>query len=229
MYREGLHKEDIRSKLSKDFAVPPQALACWAQHVHDQIDASLDNLPEPSHAPLGPAHAPVYGPREKAAMQGLLSRYICIPVDKLSNNMFLACKCVMAEAQVTEIDGGLADQEPTFQQTASTPQDIIAAAQAMLQDTQLKSGASRLPFQYPIVKLHKQPQLAFRFITACSSFHLQHAAFWVTQLMRSVEGDVGRIWKGIKFPSNCGSRMWMSTQLNSAHSFDCQIQHIPQP
>ena len=105
----------MQAKLSRQFHVAPAQLDGWAQHVIAAFDAALATMPAPSDLPLGPQSAPAYGQREKAAMRDLLSRFICIPVDKLSNNMFLACRCVLADAQVTEISGGLADQDATFQ------------------------------------------------------------------------------------------------------------------
>ena len=134
-------------------------------------------------------------------MKSLLSRYICVSVDKLSNNMFLACRCVMAAAQVAEITGGLDDQDATFAESTATAADIFADAQTVLLGAQIDPSDQRLPFQYPIPKLHK-PQLAFRFITACSRFFLKNMALWVTRLMRTIECELGRIWRQLNFPSD---------------------------
>ena len=159
----------FKQRMAKKFNVQEHMLTPWCTEAMAKIHVAMQQLPSPTLTPLGPQDAPTYGHAEKAAMASLLEKYICCSVDKLSNNMFLACKHVMAQAQVDEIESAINEQDPTYISVPSSLQDISLAADTIFAQSQIDRAEASLPFLYPIPKVHK-PQLAFRFITACTKF-----------------------------------------------------------
>ena len=87
----------------------------WATEVMTRISTALQHLPGPSFADLGPLDAPCYGGAEKAAITLLLQDYMCTSVDKLSNNMFLPYKHLMAHFQVDEIESAITEHDATYE------------------------------------------------------------------------------------------------------------------
>ena len=191
----------FKGRMARKFDIQEDLLTPWCSDILSKLQTSMQLLGDPSFAQLGPQHAPSYGRAERAAMDELLGQYICTSVDKLSNTMFLACKCIMAQAELTEINSAVLDQDPTYVRVEQSIGDIFGAAASIVEEAGLEPGEQTLPFLHPIPKLHK-PQLAFRFITVCSKFHLSEMAVWVTRLMRAIEPDLTALWGTLDFPAS---------------------------
>ena len=209
----------FKANMARKFEVQQHVLTPWCSDVLSKMHASVHALGDPTFTSLGPQGAPIYGRAERTAMEELLKDYICTSVDKLSNTMFLACKCAMATAQLNEIGAAVSQQDATYVRMEMPSYDIFRAADPVLEEAQLELGEQTLPFLHPIPKLHK-PQLAFRFITVCSKFHLSTMAVWISRLMRAIEPDLIGIWRdNLQFPATIKFGIyppWMmhnSTQL----------------
>lgn len=193
--------QSFKQRMAAKFEMDEHCLQPWFSDVLGKMRVALQHLADPSFAPLGPTHAPAYSRAERDAMDGLLKGYVCMPVDKLSNNMFMACSCYMAQVELEELNAGVADQDATYVTVSQSAHDILTAADLLFAESQLVCSIAELPFHYPIPKLHK-PQLAFRFITSCSRFYLKNVAVWVTSLMRAIEVDLKRLWRTLNFPTS---------------------------
>ena len=193
----------FKLRMSRQFDILPQVLDPWCSNILVRMRQALHDIGPPSQAHLGPSHAPVYGREERAAMAGILDRYVCTPVDKLANNMCLICRKSLAGCMVDEMQAGVVGADPTYQAVPQSFAQILADAQPVFETYQIGCSDQKLPYYYPMPKLHKAV-LAFRFITACSRFYFKNVALWVTRLFRSLELDMHRIWRQLKFPASLG-------------------------
>ena len=215
----------LSKKLSKE--VPAHTLYPWISTVMQQIYASMDAIP--ADTMIGHDDSPVYGRRERLAMKDILQTYLCTPVDKLANGMCLTCKHFAVKMQLDDLARNSADGGSTYQALPNTSvDDVVAIAEPILEQLQIKMGDGVLPGYMGMPKLHK-PHLAFRFIATSAKSYLRPLALILTYLLRALEAHLDSSWRQLHFPATASmgrSRHWIlrnSAQLLPVvHAFNMQ-------
>ena len=119
-------------------------------------------------------------------MASLLGRSICTLVDKLSNNMLLACKYVMVhrDAQVNKIQSAIHEQDPTFVSILGSFQNVAVGVVHNFSESLIDRSDASLPFLHPIPKA----SVCISQLMVCNKFLFRHVALGVTGFIQKRHG-----------------------------------------
>ena len=171
---------DRRYRLNNVSAFQP-----WRNAVMNRLQVNMSGVSVGTR--LGDPSSPVYSRAARDAMEGgeagLLKAFICLPVDKCTQNLAFTCYKHGAEVMLRDLRRG-GEVNPTFLPLARSPREIIHGLNATL-DRFRVVGEGVLPVYTFMAKMHKVP-IGNRFLSLSYHSFMRPVAVSCTQLMRAL-------------------------------------------
>ena len=218
---KGMH--DFIEQLDRTYRVNDVgAFVQWRTAVMHRLNLTLAQIP--LGLQLGTHGSPVYPKSARHAMEGistnevagegddgegdagLLRDFICLPVDKCSQNMAFTCYKHGAEIMMADLHRGGATN-PTFVPSIFTPQQITNFMRSAVEHFAGVEGEPVLPVYTFMAKMHKTP-IDNRFLSLSYHSFMRPAAMLCTQLMRALFPDTVTLWEQLDFPQG-GFNCWV--------------------
>ena len=151
-------------------------------------------------------------PQLKVALNSLQDKYLITPIDKACNNIALTCKWYSIFITVSELGLLPNTGNNTYINTHLEEIEVIEMIKDTFPFSYLTDADNpKLPFIYPIPKLHKSP-IKFRFIVSGVNTILKPAQRACTKILKAVQSQ-HKYYCDLLFSYSGIKRMWITNNF----------------